>query len=231
MPDILIDIETLPHDARPGMDVVGHVATLPPPEAPSRYTKPESIKAWQDDPVNQIEAWERGVFDWRRVRVGCIGIYHGPGSEGGEAAEVIDCEAHGEREALIDFMEAIPARGYIFTWGDYDARVLRSRLLFHGIPFGPIGVSGKPWDRRVVDLQAVFAEVVNGSPRSIKGISVDEACAFLGIGRATNPIKGSDVLECYLTGDWGKVIGHCRADVEDEWKVWDRLRECGVSFG
>jgi len=238
--DVLIDIETLPIDARVGMDLDIAPGWAPVPPRVERKSPPRNWKdeakiqakqreldedyqrAVEADLTNQrteaLEDWRRSVFRWDRARIGCIGVF-----AGGSASTVYDCEDIGERAALLRFMDELPPRGRILTWGDYDARILRSRLLHYGIEFGPLGVSAKPWDRRVVNLQRLFADVVEGNPSKIKGISVDAACDFLGIDRADNPIHGRDVLDRYVSGDWGDVIAHCRADVIDEWKVWDRL--------
>lgn len=230
--DILIDIETLPADARKGMDLAAHAATLTLPPAPSRYKKPESIAAWQNDPANQIEHYRSAVFRWPDVRIGCIGVATANGNGGAADYHVIDCaDPDEEWRGLMELVEMIPARGRIFTWGDYDPRILRSRMLYHGMRLGAFGIDAKPWERRLDDLQRVFAELVEGSPSKIRGISVDAACEFLGIQRVDNPIPGSAVLDRYIEGDWSAVINHCYADIRDEWAVLTRLRECGVCGG
>lgn len=215
MSETLIDIETLPIDAAAGMDIAAHVATLPPPPAPSKYSKPESIKAWQDDPKNREEHWRRSVFDWQSVRIGCVGIMR----DG--IPLVLDFE---DGATIADVMEHLPKSGPIYTWGTYDARVIRVACMRAGIPFGPFGVTAKPWDRRVVDLQAVVAEVVTASPRTITGISVDAVCDFFGIERHHNPIRGAGVLDAYIEGRWSDALAHCAADIRDEWAILHRLK-------
>ena len=244
--DILIDIETVPAGAEVGMDLYTAPGWEPSPprvergRVPANWRDPQKIADREaeieadyraalavDADRQREEAWEewtRGSLRWQDVRIGCVGIRYADGD-----SEVIDAMAlgeDGERRMLLDLLEAIPAHGRILTWGDYDARILRSRMLAHRIRWGALGISGKPWDRRVVDLQALLAEAVNGSPRDIRGVSVDAACDFLGLDRPGNPIKGSEVLECYITGRWDLVVRHCLADVEDEWRVWEALAEC-----
>ncbi len=212
--DVLIDIETLPIDAYEGMDIAAHVASLPPPEPPKRYKKPESIAKWQRE--NAEAEWRKSVFRFDGVRVGCVGVISK------HDALVMSGP---ERDVLRDTLAAIPDRGRLLVWGDYDARVLRARMLAHGIPFGPLSTAGKPWERRVTDLQGLIAEALNGYARNTKGISVDAVCSFLGVERSDNPIDGAGVLDAYVEGRWQDVIDHCRADVRDEWACWVRLRD------
>lgn len=225
MTDYLIDIETVPGDAYPGMNLEEHVARLPPPPAPARLSKPESIAAWQADPVNRIEHYRSGVFRWAEVRIVCIGI---ASRDGARVLRCFDREDEAEvLGALPEILGSAGKSGAIWTWGDYDPRVIRTRLLDHRLPFGPFSLRGKPWDRRVSDLQALFAEAVTGSPRSITGISVNAACDFLGIDRSDNPISGADVLDRYIAEDYDSIADHCLADVRHEWAVLERLVEAG----
>lgn len=242
----LIDIETLPADAVVGMDLDNPPGWEPSPPRverrtpPSNWRDPAKIAAWEEreearyraeceaDAYAQqreaVENWRRSVFNWRRVRIGCIGLMR----DG--VPVVLDCEANGEADQLRSLLDLLPASGPILTWGDYDARILRSRMMARRIGFGPLGVSGKPWTRRVVDLQRIFAEIVEGNPSRIKGISVDNACDFLGIERTENPISGAEVLDAYVGGRWGEVIAHCAADIRDEWEIAGVLAELGVRF-
>lgn len=245
--DILIDIETLPIDARTGMSLDCAPGWVPPPTKverktpPSNWKDPEKIARWEADEdarfANAIaeeldanrgaalEEWRRSVFRFDGVRIATIGV------SGASYAWVFEAESEKDEQSMLkNFVYSIPDRGRIITFGDYDARVIRARLLAHGLPLGPFspwrgGQEVKPWDRRVVDLQRLTADVLNGAPNKITGISVDALCEFLGIERFDNPIDGSRVLDAYVDGRWDDIVAHCLADVRDEWAIWTRLME------
>lgn len=246
MTDCLIDLETLPAGAAPGLDLAngppGWTGPVDRPverkRRPANITRAETIAAWEaeedtrhawavanDADVQRAEAvahWRGGSLRWADVRIGCIGWTDG------EAVEVFDATQLGEAEALRAMFRRIPPRGQVWSFGAYDARVIRARCLALGVPWGPFSVAAKPWDRRAADLMALAAEVLEGNPKSITGISVDALAAFLRIERPPQ-IRGAEVLDAYLGGRWGEVLHHCRDDVRVEWAILQALRAAEVA--
>jgi len=236
MGTLIVDLETLPIDAAPGC-----VPPTPPHTPPPRRTcpanyGPDAATAWErkEDERHAAEvaqsgeiarrtaydAWADGSLTWDRSRIGCVGLYHeqiGP--------VIYDCEEMGEVAALEGLGYDLEAAGEVWAFGMFDARILRARYLAHHLPIPrPLRIGAKPWDRRWHDLQAVAAECLTGRASEIRGISVDAICRHLGIVRAPSPVDGAGVLDAYLSGRWGEVIEHCRADVVDEWAILGRLR-------
>lgn len=237
---MLIDLETLPHDAAPGIDLANGPPGWPGPidrldrrKRPGNISKPDTIAEWDaaedarhaaalaDDVDTQraeaVEAWARGCLHWSTVRIGLIGWTDGT------TRTVIDAEQIGELAALCRLTDAIPDRGEVWTFGTYDVWVLRARMLHHGLRWGPFGLAGKPWDRRVRDLQAVAAEALGGNAREIRGVSVAALAAWLGI--EASPGHGSEVLGWYLGGRWAEAIAHCDGDLRVEWEILRRIKE------
>lgn len=235
---IVIDIETLPLTARAGHRPTpedlgwtepARPTRRPPPknygaDAAARHQEAEEHRIREEHASNVeasraaiVEEWAEGSLDWRRARVGCVGLYDGT------TPLVLDCERFGESETLTELARHIGAE--VWSFGRFDARILRSRYLALGLPIpAALRVGAKPWDRRWHDLQELAAEVVAGGPREIRGVSVDALCSHLGIERQPSPVDGAGVLEAYLSGRWSEVVAHCRADVIDEWAILQRLR-------
>lgn len=244
--DVLIDIETIPQGATLGMDLSEETGTAPgwaptppdvaPPRYDKRFTDPEKVaadkrkkdKSYQSavesdlrrQRLDALHDFRRGSLRWADVRIVAIGITDG---ERGRVFASGD-----ESRDLADLIEAIPASGRVITFGDYDARMIRSRMLYYGIPFGPFSTGAKPWERRIVDLQRIAAEVLEGYPSKIKGISVDALCEHLRIWRADNPISGREVLDAWVGGRLEDIVAHCHADIRDEWQIWSILRDLGA---
>ena len=244
MSDLLLDIETLPRTASIGYDV----ARLGPPgwagpvdrpvprkSCPANYTDPAKIAAWEaaedvrhaaavasDVDVQRAEAvdhWRRGALHWSTVRIGCIGWT----TDG--RANVIDAEAIGERAAISRLLDAAGDKHLVWTWGSYDAWVIRAVSVRLGIHPGPLVSAGKPWERRHRDLQAGWAGWLGSGEREIRGISVREVAAFVGVAGLVG--SGAEVLDCYLGGRWGEVLAHCAGDVAVEWELLTLLRRLG----
>ena len=240
MTDVILDIETVPYDAKPGMSLECAPGWEPSPataqrrKCPGNFKNQNTIEAWEEketvrhalavseeldtNRTKALKHWRDGSLDWRRVRIVCIGLH----SEHGSA--LFECyEPEQERAALLRMLDWIPREGKIVAFGSYDATKIRARLLAHRIHFGPFTTTAKPWERRVVDLQAIAAEVLNGNARQITGISVDALCEFLGIDRPANPISGAEVLDAYVDGRSAEIGAHCVADVRDEFELWQRF--------
>lgn len=242
MGTLVIDIETLPLDARVGMDLTCAPGWGPPAtrlemrSPPGNWKDPEKIAAFlveeshryaaaiaaelDDNREAALKEWRDSVFAFDGVRIALIGICDG------YSAQVIDCEQAGERAGLEDLQSILAKHGDdpIWTFGSYDPRIIRSRLLAHGIHFEAWSTRRKPWERRVADLQARCAEILHGSQREIRGVSVDRVCRFLGIERAEQ-IRGGEILDAYVRGDWRRAVEHCESDVWDEWKILEALEE------
>jgi hypothetical protein len=220
MSAIIVDLETLVVDATPTTDPANPPTGPTAADAPARFTRADSRAEWSADPANREEWWRDGSLTWDRSRIGCVGLYH-------EASGpvVYDCEEMGEAIALRGLGHDLEAASEVWAFGTFDARILRSRYLAHRMPIPrPLRIGAKPWDRTWRDLQAVAAECLTGRASEIRGISVDAVCRHLGIERAPSTVDGAGVLDAYLSGRWGLVIEHCRADVVDEWAILGRMR-------
>ena len=243
MTDLILDIETLPRTATPGLDLTNGPPGWPGPTdraverrtRPANITRTETAAEWERNEDSRhlaavaadvdaqrteaVEAWRRGALHWSTVRIGCIGWT----TDG--RANVIDAEAIGERAAISRLLDACGTASMVWTWGPYDAWVIRSVCVRFGIHPGPLVSAGKPWERRHRDLQAGWAAWLTGHERDVRGISVREVAAFAGVEGLVG--SGAEVLDCYLGGRWPEVLAHCAGDVVVEWELLRLLRTLG----
>jgi hypothetical protein len=239
----LIDLESLPQDARVGMDLRAPPGWKPAPyvaesrQVPRNYKSEEAIARWRAGEMDRLrgaeakhregqrekgEAWYRDAsLDPFRGRIACVGIAVGEGD-----VEVIDC-VDDERRGLLDLQTLLadvkPQRIVAHNMDGFDGPFIQIRALKWGADKLAAGFhQDKPWDGFLVDTHEWWpATHYRGRNRS--SAKLDNICGLLGIERRENPIGGAQVLDAYIDGRWGDVVAHCRADVRDLREVFRRL--------
>ena len=237
---LFIDLETLPGDAVVGMSLEcapGWDPPMPvvePRTVPSNYKDAAKIQAWhakeaqrqmaeahkllEAQRAKDLKHWRDGAIRPADMRIACVGWTLGEGD-----AEVIDCaedEAAGLKALAELVMDAKPARivahnGHGFDFPNTQLRAMRH----HGLRLAAAFHQEKPWENRLVDTLAWWPGKFS------KGGSLDACADLLGISREANPISGAEVLDAYVAGRWGDVVGHCLDDINVLREVYRVLRE------
>ncbi len=248
---LLIDIETVPEDAEPGM-------TAPPPEC-WRYAfeaQPEArrkrltgrgINSWTSAltapsaELSELAADLRAVHDaaWERLRAASLDPMRGRVLCLGIAEDDRDAEVWtGEEVEILSRLSGLAASlslGPNPEWrlvvhnAGFDLPFLAARAIRHGYDrlagelHEPLA---KPWDRFVTDTATAWP-VTTYAGRRTGSARLDDVARHLGIDRAANPIDGSQVLDRYLAGDLEAIVAHCRDDVRVLRLVYAAERRCG----
>ena len=228
--NLFLDIETLPEGAPDysGLPDPSSIVVLhdDPDIVPDKRLKdPEKVAADIERKRAALQArrraeavkarakreddWRKGALDCLDGRVLCVGVAV---EDGGPKVLMEDTE-----EATLARLQAGlercagKARGRlrIWTWNGFgfDRGWLArraSRLKLYELSSRT--AVGKPWEAD--DLMLAW-QMGNRRQRS----KLDDVCAFYGIERTANPIKGSEVLDRYMAGDLDAIRDHCIDDV------------------
>lgn len=238
-----IDVETLPEDARPGMDLRDPPGWTPAKyvqesrSVPRNYRSDEAIERWRAAEFDRLrgaeekhhagqrekaEKWYREAsLDPYRARIACVGWAVGESDP--EVIDTVDDERLG-LERLKDLLtEVMPQHIVGHNLNGFDAPMIQLRSFRNNIDGLP-GVfwQNKPWDNCLQDTHEWWP-TTHYRGRNRSSASLDKICALLGISRVDNPISGANVLDAYVGSRWPDVIKHCRVDIRDLREVYRRL--------
>ena len=196
---------------------------------PGNIKKQESIDKWMEEkaPAAIDEALAKTSFNGGVGEIICIGYAFDdePAVVNGRKLE------ESEGDMLQNFADAIAVNmnsGHTkndqYEWvGHYicgfDLHFLWQRMIVNGIK-SPIEIphTAKPWHSGVFDTCHEWKMDTSGFG------SLGDVCKILGIEQAPDDIKGSEVWGMIQAGNYEKVFEHCRLDVEDTRKVYNRIR-------
>lgn len=200
---LYLDIETLPcEDEALRAELAAGIVP------PGNYKKPETIAEWEktEKPKLVEEAIQRSGLDGGFGRVLCIGS-----ALGDDAVEVICHRDEGImlRTFLQSIVEIVNMGPVIVghNIAGFDLRFLWQRCVVNGVfPLGLFNaMQAKPWDKSINDTMLMW------HPQN--KVSLVKLCKILGV-QKDDPVDGSQVYQLFKAGELGKVIAHCKSDVE-----------------
>lgn len=180
-------------------------------EAPSNYTKPETIQAYRLKA--QQEAWEKQSLTsiLGNVCVLCASV------NDKEIRAFSTTTYEGEREIITSFWDYLLSHGvdplkqvYFvgFNLRRFDLNWMYHRALKYGMRELAMLIPRARYDKRVIDLM----ELWQGGNNNEKG-KLDQICRYLGKD-IKDKIDGSQVYEYWSAGKINEIIEHCMADIE-----------------
>lgn len=205
---LYLDIETIPTDNPVHIEQIS--ASVRPP---ATMSKPETIKAWEQDnkPAKVAEAVAKTSFDGAFGKIACVGWAWNDN----EAVATLhfsgdDTERVTLTTAFDRIMSEAPRHVVPTIVGHYvagfDIRFIWQRAFVLGVrvphwfPRDP-----KPWSRDVHDTQHMWAGARDT-------ISLDNLCKALDVPGKTD-IDGSMVADLWRRGEYAQITDYCRDDV------------------
>ena len=183
---------------------------------PGQYKKPESIKAWLEDPANIKQARSKTALDGAWGRLCCIAYAIGDGS----IDHIYDKD---ERKMLEAFKEVVVEKNKTprHLVGQYikgfDLPFIHKRMLIHGM--GPLfGFDTKPWEMNASCVGTMFSL----DPRNISNLDT-LCCAFDVKSPKTDEMDGSKVYDAYLAGEIEKIIEYNKDDVRAVREIYYKM--------
>tara|TARA_R110000824_G_scaffold357963_1_gene545505 strand:+ start:439 stop:1191 length:753 start_codon:yes stop_codon:yes gene_type:complete len=239
---MMVDLETVPEDARIGMTVdhaPGWERLVVKPEAkmvPGNYKTADAISNWRAKELTRyqnacasamVKAHEKANAEWKKGSLNAmkgriIAIAYSFGEEEPAVIECPEDERFGLQtlNAMMDTRQprhivAHHGHGFDFPW-------LMLRSMRHGLyPLANVFFQEKPWDERLLDTKLMWPTI-----RGLTSSSLANTCAFLGIDHSEgNPIDGSMVLDAYLDGRYGDICRHGLADIRDLRLLFKTLKQ------
>lgn len=218
MPDIVLDIESLPTDRA---DVIKMLAESIKP--PATYKKPESIAAWmEENKAAELDALHRKTaLDGAFGRVCCIGWANDdctPRSLIGDEPMILS--------NFSDYLGSLDGDKYTTLFighniAGFDLRFLVQRYIVNRLPVPHLlkhAASAKPWEsEKVYDTMCQWAGVGNR-------ISLDKLCMALSVPTPKDGITGATVYDHWLKGNIEGIAEYCKRDVEATRAVSMRMR-------
>jgi len=223
--NLYIDIETIPGGERPRVEDL---------KCPGSYKKPDSIKAWYDDPARKEEveeAFRKTALDPWAGQIVCI-AYKLDDDEFGDE-EVMGMWGTDEERLITAFSE---------TLQQYDRKLKDKMSVVHfvghniksfDIPYLYLRAAkyDLKWLQQVIpngfqrdriyDTMEMCAVTARMTPD--KYVSLDKACRFFGLD-GKGDIDGSMVYDLYKEGRYQEISDYCKADVEKVIELHKRLR-------
>jgi len=221
MPNLFLDIETLPTDRDDVRELLARKVTHP-----ATISKPETIAKWNAEsrPAAIDEAVAKTGLDGTFGRVCVIGwaIDDGP-------VQTVSSD-HDERGLLSEFLARLDLShsdlfstcviGHNVT--GFDLRFLVQRYIVNSIrPPSVItrAAQAKPWE-----VDKVFDTMVQWSGGAARpGGSLEKLCMALSIPSPKNGVDGSMVASVVAAGGIAEVADYCAGDIEATRKVWRRM--------
>lgn len=219
MPEITLDIETLPTDR---VDVIDMLAASIKP--PATYKKPDSIAAWmEENKASELDTLIRKTaLDGAFGRVCCVGF-----AVDDEAADTFhDGDEIDILCGLLTFLNAQAGDKYTTLFighnvAGFDIRFLVQRYIVNRLPIPHLlkhAANAKPWEgEKVFDTMVQWAGVGGR-------ISLDKLCMALGIPTPKGGITGATVYDEWLAGNIEGIAEYCKRDVEATREVSKRMR-------
>lgn len=219
MPDIVLDIETLPTDRADVIDMLA--ASIKPP---ATYKKPDSIAAWmEENKAAELDALHRKTaLDGAFGRVCCVGfaVDDEPADTFHKGPEVnILC-------GLSTFLNSQQGDKYTTLFighniAGFDLRFLVQRYIVNRLPIPHLlkhAANAKPWEsEKVFDTMCQWAGVGNR-------ISLDKLCMALSVPTSKGGITGATVYDEWLKGNIEGIAEYCKRDVDATREVSMRMR-------
>lgn len=223
--NLYIDIETIPGGERPRVEDL---------KCPGTYKKPDSIKAWYDDPARKEEveevfrktaldpwagqivciAWKLVDEDYDDIVINTLDYNNEL-----ELLKEFEFELRGYPKKQFDKMSVVHFIGHNIKSFDIPFLYLRAakydlKWLQQVIPNG--------FQRdRIYDTMEMCAVTARMTPD--KYVSLDKACRFFGLD-GKGDIDGSMVYDLYKEGRFQEISDYCKADVERVIELHKRLR-------
>jgi|SRR6056300_468871 len=216
MTTCFFDIETIPPQTQEAIDRVA--ARVRPPAS---MKKEETIQKWEQEqkPGAILEAVHKAGMNPAYGHVCTIGWAIGTGLT--EVTHMVEWSQESEAEILRQFFDALnrgrAARFVGHNITGFDIRFLTIRAIILGVtlprhwPRDP-----KPWSDTIVDLMHTWA-----GHRDM--VSLDEVCFALGIPGKGEGLDGASVATAWEEGRHSGIIEYCRADVERNRQIYDRM--------
>jgi 3'-5' exonuclease len=222
---LYIDIETIPGGERPRVEDL---------KCPGTYKKPDSIKAWYDDPARREEveevfrktaldpwsgqivciAWKLVDEDYDDIVINTLDYNNEL-----ELLKEFEFELRGYPKKQFDKMSVVHFIGHNIKSFDIPFLYLRAakydlKWLQQVIPNG--------FQRdRIYDTMEMCAVTARMTPD--KYVGLDKACRFFGLD-GKGDIDGSMVYDLYKEGRYQEISDYCKADVERVIELHKRLR-------
>jgi len=228
--NIYLDIETIP-EGEPDLSSLPDPSTIvvlhddPDIKVDGRLKDPAKIEAAREEGraklqeqrraeaekmrADALDEHSKGALTALRGRVLCVGIAV---EEAGPKVLMADTEEETLellQRGLEHYAKQASGRLRLWTWNGagFDRPFLARRALRHRLyPLARRMRVQKKWEAD--DLYQAWSM---GEYRA-KG-RLDDVCDLLGIGRADNPIDGSEVYDRYQSGDFDAIREHCLDDV------------------
>lgn len=219
MPEIFIDIETLPTDRTDVLDMLS--ASV---KAPAQYKKPDSIASWmEENKASELDALHRKTaLDGAFGRVCCVGF-----AVDAEPADTFHKGAEAEILCgLATFFNSMGGDKYTTLFighniTGFDLRFLVQRYIVNRIPVPFLlkhAANAKPWES-----EKVFDTMVQWSGAGNK-ISLDKLCMALNIPTPKGSITGATVYDEWLKGNIEGIADYCKKDAEATREIFKRMR-------
>ncbi len=202
MPELFIDIETLPGPTRPDPSEI---------EAPKNYKDPAKIEAYQQEKVEEV--YRAQALDSMKGQVLAIGYALDDGP--------IECLIQGLDEIFSepDLLEAFQERLFaeiknplILDWVGHNLRtfdlawIWRRALKYRLFPLANLIPRGR-YNKRVVDTLELWAADFKDR------VSLDALARFLGLEGKPDGIDGGQVFDFFQAGRLEEIREYCRQDV------------------
>lgn len=223
MPNLFLDIETLPTDRADVRELLASKVTHP-----ATISKPETIAKWNEEsrPAAIDEAVAKTGLDgtFGRVCVICWAVDDGPiktvKSATDEEALLLEFVQHLRSDVPAGDLFETCVVGHNVT--GFDLRFLTQRFIVNGIRPPAIisrAAQAKPWEET-----KVFDTMIQWSGAGARpGGSLEKLCMALSIASPKTDLDGSKVAGAVAAGRIDDVAAYCARDVEAVRKVWRRM--------
>jgi len=199
MPNLYIDLETIPGPVKPDPFTIS---------APANYKDPEKIRSYQLDAVGS--EWRKESLVSLKGRVICIGW-----AVGDDPVQLL-ADMDDEKAIIEDFAalvwEDVGIKGVDwigFNLRTFDLNWLRHRAYKYGLTQLAASIPYLRYDKSVIDLR----EVWNGADYQGRG-TLAEIAAFMGLEGKQDGMDGSKVFGLWQEEKLSEIVHYCAQDVE-----------------
>lgn len=234
---LYVDIETLPNPnygeiVKPTKDDL---------KCPGNYKKPESIKAWYDDPARDEELeemYQKRVNEFRKTaldpwegQIFCIawaleeeGVLEEDvrviwDNDEKSLLESFEKELHNYEKKLTNKMSVVRLVG--FNIRNFDNTFLRLKSIKHRLKWLPQIFPTREARGRIEDVMEMA--MVTTRLTADKYVSQDKVSKFFGL-EGKGDIDGSKVFDYWKEERYQEIAEYCKKDVETVRKLYKLLR-------
>lgn len=214
--NVYLDIETLP---------AGELLQPEQISVPGNYSKPESIKAYQESQV-ATEYLKRSLIA-HKGRIFCIVVYDDKNREFktfvDDNNEELVIKQFNDYILSFDIKERSLLRFIGFNIAEFDLSWLILRAWRYDLPFRHYFPSDSR-SPRIIDLMHKF-----GAYKYKQFISMNDVCEYFGIYGSIggdvefDEVDGSMTYDLYMAGKRDLIIKHCLVDVQKLIKVNNKM--------